>query len=60
MRGHSGPRPVNENEPTMATVTGLIDAGLLVWSEDGTAALADEVRCGLRPTDSDDTRPYWI
>ncbi|MFE3905394.1 hypothetical protein ACFXPY_35180 [Streptomyces sp. NPDC059153] len=43
----------------MVTVTGLLDAGLLVRAGDGTAVLADAVRYGLRLTDSDDASPYW-
>ncbi|MGW2090287.1 hypothetical protein [Streptomyces sp. NPDC001880] len=40
------------------TATGLLDAGLPVRAEDGTATLVDDVRYGLRLTDSDDASPY--
>ncbi|MFF3092832.1 hypothetical protein [Streptomyces cyaneofuscatus] len=45
-------------EPTAATVAGLLDAGLLVAAGDGTAVLADDVRYGLRLTDADDVSTY--
>ncbi|WP_030025404.1 hypothetical protein [Streptomyces monomycini] len=49
---------MNENETTMATVTGPIDAGLLVESEDGITTLADGVQCALRLTSCDSAIPY--
>ncbi|MFD0196270.1 hypothetical protein ACWHAN_24265 [Streptomyces albidoflavus] len=40
-------------------LAGLLDAGLLVRAEDGTAVLADDVRYSLRLTDADDISTYW-
>ncbi|MFM9584256.1 hypothetical protein [Streptomyces caniscabiei] len=58
MRDPSPPTPRSfrrlPRHGTAVTVAGLIDAGLLVRADDGTAVLADDVRYSLRLTDADD------
>ncbi|MFF8696712.1 hypothetical protein ACF08W_31305 [Streptomyces sp. NPDC015144] len=55
---YEGSVSTDPEEPTAATVAGLIDAGLLVRADDGTAVLADDVRYSLRLTDADDASTY--
>ncbi|MER6604186.1 hypothetical protein ACWDBC_35190 [Streptomyces parvus] len=58
---YEGSVSTDTEEPTAATVAGLLDAGLLVRAEDGTAVLADGVvgvRYSLRLTDPDDASTY--
>ncbi|CAL9673056.1 hypothetical protein SUDANB176_07555 (plasmid) [Streptomyces sp. enrichment culture] len=49
---YEGSVSTDAKEPTAATVAGLLDAGLLVRADDGTAVLADDVRYGPRLTDA--------
>ncbi|MFJ3713320.1 MULTISPECIES: hypothetical protein [unclassified Streptomyces] len=55
---YEGSVSTDPEEPTAAIVAGLLDAGLLVRADDGTAVLADDVRYGLRLTDADDVSIY--
>ncbi|MFE7758500.1 hypothetical protein [Streptomyces sp. NPDC057429] len=55
---YEGSVSTDPEEPTAATVAGLLAAGLLVQANDGTAVLADDVRYGLRLTDADDASTY--
>lgn len=55
---YSGLVSPNPEEPTAATVAGLLDAALLVRADDGTAVLADDVRYNLRLTNADDIGTY--
>jgi hypothetical protein len=56
---YDGSVSTDPEEPTAATIAGLLDAGLLVRADDsGTAVLADDVRYGLRLTDADDVSTY--
>lgn len=55
---YEGSVPTDPEEPTAVTVAGLLDAGLLVRADDGTAVLADDVRYGLRLTDADNVSTY--
>lgn len=50
---YEGSISTDPEEPTAATVAGLLDADLLIRAHDGTAVLADDVRYGLRLTDDD-------
>ncbi|MFF3127874.1 hypothetical protein ACFVRD_37545 [Streptomyces sp. NPDC057908] len=50
---YEGSVSTDSEEPIAATVAGLIDAGLLVRADDGTAVLADDVRYSLRLADDD-------
>ncbi|MEV4341396.1 hypothetical protein [Streptomyces sp. NPDC049590] len=50
---YEGSVPTDPEEPTAATVAGLLDAGLLARADDGAAVLADDVRYGLRLTDAE-------
>ncbi|MFB8038014.1 hypothetical protein ACFC5Z_34850 [Streptomyces sp. NPDC056004] len=49
---YEGSVSTDSEEPIAATVAGLIDAGLLVRADDGTA-VADDVRYSLRLADDD-------
>ncbi|MFJ4741109.1 hypothetical protein [Streptomyces sp. NPDC088775] len=55
---YEGSVSTDPEEPTAATVAGLIGAGLLVRAPDGSAVLADDVRYSLRLTDADDVSTY--
>lgn len=52
---YEGAVSTDPEKPTAATVAGLLDAGLLVRADHGTAVLADDVRYSLRLTDDDST-----
>ncbi|MET9924802.1 MULTISPECIES: hypothetical protein [unclassified Streptomyces] len=55
---YEGSVSTDSEEPTAATVAGLLDTGLLVRADDGTAVLADDVRYSLRLTDTNDPSTY--
>ncbi|KOG61734.1 hypothetical protein ADK76_13610 [Streptomyces griseoflavus] len=55
---YEGGVSTDTQEPTAATVTGLLDAGLLARAANGTAVLADDVRYRLRLADTDDASTY--